>query len=185
MFFFVFSLVPFYEITQGSGATRYHKTICANTHKELLQKACAHIQMCSFTHIHTHQLNQSLKVSEASISFCKSATIRRWVLFPLSGCWALTRRQEVIYCFCLSSCWLPATHLWFEANRKQHRVVDLQEAHSAAGIWLNSLLRPSSPQILNVSRFRSFLPLLFFNNGRIKMKTCEGTRGEWVPINKC
>lgn len=92
---FFFSLVPFYEITQGSGAT--HKTICANMHKE----ACAHIQMCSFTHVHTHthQLNQSLKVSEASISFCKSATIRRWVLFPLSlgvGFWPVGRRLFIV-----------------------------------------------------------------------------------------
>lgn len=69
------------------------------------QSVPARIESCCKRHVHTlkcqvshtnytHQLNQSLKVSEASISFCKSAAIQQWVLFPLSldvGFWPVGR----------------------------------------------------------------------------------------------
>lgn len=160
---FVFSAVPFYEITQrlwfSSLSQKRKRTICANTYTGLL-----HSNALFNAHMNTraHQLHQSSKVSEASVSFCKSATIRQWALFALSGCWALTRRQEVIYCFCLSLCWLPATRLCFQANRKRCWAVDLQEAHSATGICSivssdprlrRSFLLPLVPPILRLSPY--------------------------------
>lgn len=154
------------------------------TRTKSCHKRHVHTFKCAVSHTYTrtHQLNQSLKVSEASISFCKSATIRRWVLFPLSlgvGFWPVGRGLFIVSV----SAPVDSQPLIYGSRliESSTGVVDLQEAHSAAGIRINCLLRPSSPQILNVSRFSSFLLLLFFNNDRIKMKTCEGTRGEWVP----
>lgn len=133
--------------------------------------------------MHTRGVILSFKVSQASVSLCKSATIQRRALFPpsLSECWVMTPGQEVIYRFCLNLRWLPDARLWFEAYKRQSKDVYLQEAQSAAGIQLDIL--PGS-FISTRSQCLSILPLLFLSNAWVKMKKLQ-EKPTWVsPYQK-
>lgn len=52
-FSFSFSVVPFYQMTQGSGASHSHKTIHANAHNKSRDKRHVHtlVRACACTHV--------------------------------------------------------------------------------------------------------------------------------------
>lgn len=137
----------------------------------------------SHTHFnvqHTRRPNQSFKVSEASISFCKSATIRQWVLFsPLSvdvGLWPEGRRLFIAFV----SASVDSQPLIY-GSRLIESSTGLQICSKAAKLQGHNsigLLRALSPLILNVSQFLCFLLLFFSRYGQIKInQRCKWTWG--------
>lgn len=72
--------VPFYQIMKALVQLTTIKQAVPTSSRAVHSNGHAHIsQTCTHT-----KLNQSFKVSDASISVSKSATIRQWVLFPPS-----------------------------------------------------------------------------------------------------